>query len=230
MEKFDFNEIQTNFYSIEQGLVRSFMIIGDKNILLIDTGLGGNQLLMQVRKFSDLPIKVIYTHADMDHVGDAGDFEQRFMHPSEFDYYYEKTTEPIPMKAVWEGDVIEIGKYRFEVVLLPGHTPGSIGLLDREHRMMIGGDSIQSGPIFMFGPGRNFRAFRSSLIKMQGLLNDIDWIYSSHYHLKVPVSIVNQLLAGTDKMLSGEVQGEPEPRFDGKVKCYRTDGIAFFAL
>ncbi len=229
MEKFNFNEINKGFYSIEQGAVRSFMFIDNQNILLVDTGLGGNHLLKQVRDISNLPIKVIYTHADRDHIGDAADFEQCFMHPAEFDYYYSKATVPTPMNAVWEGDVFQIGDYCFEVILIPGHTPGSIGLLDRKHRMMIGGDSLQPGPIYMFGPGRNFYAYRASMIKMQGLLKDIDWIYSSHHQLKVPSSIVNQLLVGAEKMLAGKVNGEPEPRFGGKVKCYRTDGVAFFA-
>ncbi len=228
MIKFEFNKINDGFYSIEQDGVRSFMFVGDY-ILLVDSGRGGNQLLNQVKDFSDLPIKMIYTHADGDHTGDAKDFENRFMHPSEFDYYNSKTPNPVPMNAIWEGEIIEIGKYSLEAVLIPGHTPGSIGLLDRNHKIMIGGDSLQPGPIYMFGPGRNFNAFRESMIKMQGLLKDLDWIYSSHHQLKVPSSIVNQLLKGSEKMIAGILEGKPEERFDGKAKLYTTDGVAFFA-
>lgn len=229
MERFEFNEIQPGFYSIEQGFVRSFMFIGDKDILLVDSGVGGNQLLQQVRTYSDLPIKVVYTHADMDHVGDAADFDQRYMHPCEFEYYYKKAAEPVLMEAIWEGDRVDVGDYHFEVVLIPGHTPGSIGLLDRGHRMMIGGDTIQSEPIFMFGEGRSFDAFRSSMIKMQKYLTTIDWIYAGHHQLRVPASTVNHLLLGAEKMMAGQVVGEAEANFEGDVKCYRTNGVAFYA-
>ena len=27
---------------------------------------------------------------------------------------------------LWEGDVIDLGYWKFEVILTPGHTPGSI--------------------------------------------------------------------------------------------------------
>lgn len=229
MESFIFNEILSSFYSIEQGYVRSFMIIGDKEVLLVDAGIGGNALLSQVRQYTDLPVKIVFTHADMDHVGDADNFEQRFMHPCEWDYYQSKAKNWIPMEAIWEGEVLKVGDYAFEVILLPGHTPGSIGLLDRKHRFLIGGDSIQTGPIFMFGPGRNFNAYRASMIKLKGLISKFDWIYAAHHDLKVPSYYVNNLLRGTEKMLQKTVQGEPEPRFEFKVKCYRTDGIAFFS-
>lgn len=230
MEKFTFNEIQPNFFSIEQGFVRSFMVVGDQEILLVDSGMGGNELLAQVREYSMLPIKMVYTHADRDHIGDAESFEQRFMHPSEMDYYHSKGTDFPAMMPIWEGEVIDIGEFHFEVILIPGHTPGSIGLVDRGHRLMIGGDSIQSGPIFMFGPGRNFHAYKASMMKLQGLLPEIDWIYAGHHELKVPASTVDQLLAGAEKMLEGVVSGEPEARFEGKVKCYQTEGIAFYAI
>lgn len=228
MKKFEFNKINDGFYSIEQEGVRSFMFVGDY-ILLVDSGRGGDNLLDQVREFSDLPIKIIYTHADGDHTGDAKDFDNRFMHPCEFDYYYSKNDDPVLMRPIWESESIEVGDYKFEVILIPGHTPGSIALLDREHRIMIGGDSLQPGPIYMFGPGRNFSAFRASMIKMQALLKYVDWIYSSHHQLKVEATIVNQLLDGAEKMIAGLLVGEPQERFDGEVKLYQADGVSFFA-
>lgn len=34
-------------------------------------------------------------------------------------------------RPLWEGTVIDLGFWKFEVILTPGHTPGSIMLLDR---------------------------------------------------------------------------------------------------
>jgi len=229
MERFEFRKIDNGFFSIEQDGVRSFMLLDDKYVLLIDSGRGGNNLFRQVREHSHLPVKMIYTHADVDHTGDADDFPIRFMHPSEFDYYESKNEAPVTMQPIWEGDKVTVGDYHFEVVLIPGHTPGSIALLDRKHRIMIGGDSLQPGPIYMFGPGRNFNAYHASMLKMQEMIKDIDWIYPSHHDLRVPATIVNQLLAGAEKMLAGEVEGEPVERFNGRAKVYHTDGVAFLA-
>lgn len=59
-------------------------------------------------------------------------------------------------RLLWEGTVIDLGFWKFEVILTPGHTPGSIMLLDREKRLLISGDTIQAGDIYMFGPEGTF--------------------------------------------------------------------------
>jgi glyoxylase-like metal-dependent hydrolase (beta-lactamase superfamily II) len=40
------------------------------------------------------------------------------------------------------GEVLPVGRYRFEVLWTPGHTPGHICLLDRQHGVLLCGDHI----------------------------------------------------------------------------------------
>ena len=47
-----------------------------------------------------------------------------------------------PDRELDGGEVLAIGRYRFEVLWTPGHTPGSICLLDRERRILLCGDHI----------------------------------------------------------------------------------------
>ncbi|WMJ89077.1 MBL fold metallo-hydrolase [Anaerocolumna sp. MB42-C2] len=225
-------KIAQGFYSIEQDFVRSFLIEGDREALLIDTGVGDGNLKEYIEQITKLPVTVIFTHADGDHVGGAGQFERRFMHPGEFDYYKNKHENrvTVSMEPIWEGDIINLGSYCFEIILLPGHTPGSIALLEREKHFLIGGDSIQTGKIYMFGNGRNFEAFRASMKKLQGMLREFDTVYASHDALLVPADTVNQLYAGAGKVMENKVTGKPgELSFDSNIKCYETDGIAFYA-
>jgi glyoxylase-like metal-dependent hydrolase (beta-lactamase superfamily II) len=49
---------------------------------------------------------------------------------------------PITYQAMKEGDSIDIGQYRFEVIDIPGHTPGHIALYEPNHRLLISGDHI----------------------------------------------------------------------------------------
>jgi glyoxylase-like metal-dependent hydrolase (beta-lactamase superfamily II) len=229
MENYKINKIREDFYSIEQGFVRSFLIVGDKEALLIDTGVGGN-LKEFVEGITKLPITAIFIHADGDHVGSAEQFERCLMHPSEFDYYKSKTGKSVLMEPVWEGDIIEFGTYSFEVILIPGHTPGSIALLEKEKGFLIGGDSIQIGSIFMFGNGRNFHAYRASMKKLQGRLNEFDTVYASHNVLSIDANTINILCEAAGKVMENKVIGKPEERFDGKVKCYEVDGVSFYAV
>lgn len=229
MSNYITNKIREGFYSIEQGFVRSFLIEGDKEVLLIDTGIDDDNLKKHIEEITKLPVTVIFTHADRDHVGNAGQFERRFMHPCEFDYYKSKNENTVPMEPIWEGYIIDIGSYRFEVILLPGHTPGSIALLEKEKAFLIGGDSIQIGSIFMFGDGRNFHSYRASMKKLQGRLKEFDTVYASHNALSVKADTVNLLYTAAGKVMENKVIGRPEERFDGNIKCYETDGVSFYA-
>jgi glyoxylase-like metal-dependent hydrolase (beta-lactamase superfamily II) len=46
-----------------------------------------------------------------------------------------------------EGDVIDLGNRAFEILHLPGHSPGSIGLLNRSTGQFFSGDAIYDGPL-----------------------------------------------------------------------------------
>ncbi len=49
---------------------------------------------------------------------------------------------PITYEAMNEGDSIDFGQYHFEVIDIPGHTPGHIALYEPNHRLLISGDHI----------------------------------------------------------------------------------------
>lgn len=46
-----------------------------------------------------------------------------------------------------EGDVIDIGDHAFEVIHLPGHSPGCIGLWEGKTGTLFSGDAIYNGPL-----------------------------------------------------------------------------------
>ena len=50
-------------------------------------------------------------------------------------------------EIVTEGDVVDIGNRHFEVLHLPGHSPGSIGLWEAKTGTLFSGDAIYDGPL-----------------------------------------------------------------------------------
>jgi glyoxylase-like metal-dependent hydrolase (beta-lactamase superfamily II) len=52
-----------------------------------------------------------------------------------------------PTRIVEEGDVVDTGDRRFEVLHLPGHSPGSIGLWEAATGILFSGDAIYDGPL-----------------------------------------------------------------------------------
>src|SRR5262249_47235507 len=51
------------------------------------------------------------------------------------------------VSEIGEGDVIDLGDRAFEVLPLPGHSPGSIGLWDPLAGILFSGDAIYDGPL-----------------------------------------------------------------------------------
>lgn len=50
-------------------------------------------------------------------------------------------------EIVEEGDVVETGDRRFEVLHLPGHSPGSMGLWEASTGTLFSGDALYDGPL-----------------------------------------------------------------------------------
>lgn len=77
-------EIAPNTYEIgEFDCASMFLLVGDEQAMLIDTGVGIGDLKGFVRTVTDKPLMVCYTHDHVDHVGGAGAFEYGFVHPND---------------------------------------------------------------------------------------------------------------------------------------------------
>lgn len=93
---------------------------------------------------------VIETHVHADHV--SGNRELREVTGADI-YFHESAPVEFGHKTLREGDVIEIGAARMEVLHTPGHTPNSISLLvtdkirSPEPAMILTGDLLFVGDI-----------------------------------------------------------------------------------
>ena len=64
--------------------------------------------------------------------------------------YDPKDFRTLPAAPTWlvdEGDVLDLGNRAFEVLHLPGHSPGSIGLWEASSGTLFSGDAIYDGPL-----------------------------------------------------------------------------------
>lgn len=220
--EFTVHEIQEHLYALDQGGVRAFLLVGPEDALLVDTCFGGD-ILSVCRTITPNPITLVTTHSDGDHTGCDHQFPRQYLHKAEFDRYESRSkTHAAPMD---EGDIFSVGPYRLEVIRIPGHTPGSVALLDREHRFLISGDTVQNGCIYMFGEGRILSDFRASLARLDALRREglFDQVLPAHGDAVVPADILTDLLALTDEVLSGTAApAEAAPaRFPDGVKIYR---------
>jgi len=208
---YEVKQVDIACWMIQEGgavSVNCFLIAGEESALLIDSGFGNGDLKAEVEKLTSLPVILVNSHADGDHVLGNKQFGTAHMHPAEYDRYHGVVGHDAPVAPLWEGDVIDLGGRRFEVILIPGHTPGSIALLDEENRLLIGGDSIQGGMIFMFGPGRNITGYIDSMRKLKDIQSKFDTVYTGHGEILGDSDILDDLIEGAVKVRNGEVDGE----------------------
>ena len=211
-------ELFCNTWAEEDEMVRIFLAAGTKKALIIDTGVTGKDVRAMAAIHTMLPCELLFTHADRDHVAGKQDFGSFYMHPSEAFLYRNAQHGTGRIAPVFDGDVIDLGDRKLEVIHLPGHTPGSITLLDRDARCLIGGDPIQEdGEIYMFGPHRNFEAYIAGLERLMER-EDFDWIYPSHAKEKVSRDVIPELIRGAKAILAGELDGEQREMFGQTIR------------
>ena len=213
-------ELFENTWTLEDRGVRIFLLAGSERALLVDTGMTVPDLHSLIPRYTALPYRLLNTHADRDHISGNSQFEEFYMHPSEAAFYYNIQGGKGRIIPVFEGDVIDLGGRELEVIHLPGHTPGSITLLDRRNRCLIGGDPIQEdGNIYMFGQQRDMISYIASLERLLRR-DDFDFIYPSHAREKVSRDVIPQLIGGAKRILAGEVGGEEIELFGKKaIRC-----------
>ena len=220
-------QLRNNTYSFEDGGVRFFLIEGDRQAILLDSGMDYKDAKEAAEKITDREIIMVYTHADPDHISANASFPKFYMNLKETENYrnHNGKGDPIP---VYDGYTFDLGNRIIEVIEIPGHTPGSIALLDRTNRMLFAGDSVQDGNIFMFGPMRNLPLLKESLQKLADRIDEFDDVYACHGSVSVSPQLIPQLIEGCEAIEKGEAEGVPVERFGGKVVLYRFPYAGFF--
>ncbi|MGF1630291.1 MAG: MBL fold metallo-hydrolase [Kiloniellaceae bacterium] len=69
-------------------------------------------------------------------------------------------------RLVEEGDIVEVGDRQFEVLHLPGHSPGSIGLWERQSGVLFSGDAIYDGPLLDELPGSDIATYLRTMERL----------------------------------------------------------------
>lgn len=84
---------------------------------------------------------------------------------------------------VKDGDIFDLGGVHIEVAHMPGHTPGSIVLLDRKSGNCFSGDAFGSGQVWLqLKPWSPMNTYVASCKKMEKIMDQgITKVYCGHY-------------------------------------------------
>ena len=213
-------QMNRNSWCIEDKDVRFFLLTGSEKALLIDSGMQVHNAKVIAESLTDLPVALLNTHSDMDHLGSVEQFPAFYMHLLE-EPNYRKAGKGGEILPIHDNDVIDLGGRKLKIIHIPGHTPGSVAVLDIADRILISGDPVQvHGHIFMFGEHRNMKNYIDSLQKLYSMKNDFDEIWPSHGDIPIKPDVIGSLLDGAVKVYNGEMEGTPKEFFGNTIKVY----------
>ena len=233
--------------------VISYLIVGTKQALLFDTGMGIANIHKVVTQLTNRPIVVLNSHTHNDHVGGNSlftfiygmdtDFTRQNAKGSRDDAQEElapgmvcgnlpkgfdpKTYATKPWHVslfVKNGFKINLGGRTLEIISTPGHTPDAICLIDRANGLLFTGDTYYPGPIWLFRPETNLDAYVASVKWLADLAPQVKVVLGAH---NVPVadpSVLPRLVTAIEAVRAGSVEAKP---LEGGKATYTIDGITF---
>ncbi|HIF92158.1 MAG TPA: MBL fold metallo-hydrolase [Myxococcales bacterium] len=99
--------------------------------------------------------------------------------PSEsFDPNAHQLKIALPQTNLAEGDVVDLGDRFFEVLHLPGHSPGSIGLWEASTGTLFSGDAVYDAQLLDELPGRNKVVYRRTKERLLDL--PVEVVHGGH--------------------------------------------------
>ena len=219
-------KINDDTWRIEDDGVRFFLLCGRDQAALVDTGLNAPNDREIAEELTDLPLILINTHADPDHISGNAAFEGFYMNPEEEGNYRDNggTNSFLP---IHENDVIDLGERELQIVDIPGHTPGSIAIIDKKYRVLLSGDSVQNGHIFMFGKTRDIDRYIESLKHLKEYEGEFDEVYPCHGSIPEKPELIDKLIEGANSIRAGVATGKDVEIFGCKALFYKFDYAAF---
>ena len=177
-----------------------YLVSGSKGVALIDTGTGFQSGLMMDRITAALDGRdldhIILTHRHFDHVGGVSSVISRYRpriyagssdasplragdSESTLGTVFGGHIEPMDIIDLNEGDKIDLGEHRLVCIETPGHTIGSICILDEITGSLFSGDTFMVGSVGNYShPTGSAEMLVNSLRKLMDV--EFDGLYPGH--------------------------------------------------
>lgn len=257
---FQVHSISENVWRIEDNHIDNiYLVTGTDSAMLIDNGLGAVNLVDFIRTITKLPLIVINTHGHPDHVGSNNQFEKVYANPVDFDrirYFSQKETKakmlkvmlhsPVPdflkyeqgdsnhlpeLLGLKDGQVFDLGKRKLEIIFTPGHTAGSVCILDKTDSLLFTADNGNELSWLHLKESVPLEIYLQSLEKLQQRKKEFKILLPGHSD-PIDAAFLGEQIICVRNIISGVCQGKPYKSFagDGLLCNYKRANVAYDPL
>ncbi len=161
---------------VNLGFVSAYILVRGGEAAIVDTGVAGSADAIET-SLTDVGLDwtavghLILTHHHGDHVGSAPDILERAPEALAYAGAEDIAAIPVPraLTAAADGDEV----FGLRIVTTPGHTPGSISVLDPIGGLLVAGDALGTDAGQPALPGAQFTddmaLAKRSIVKLGGL-------------------------------------------------------------
>lgn len=196
-----------------------YLLLGNTKALLIDSGLGVENIRRITDRLTTLAVEVVATHVPWDHIGSHGSFDTVLVHemekawldggfplpfivvkqqllkepcvfPENFDVEAYRIYQGTATGVLRDGDVLDLGDRHVEVIHTPGHSPGHMCFLDKERGWLYSGDLIYQGMLFCDYPSTDPDACLQSVRRIRTL--PVTRILPAHHTMGVTCDLIQR--------------------------------------
>jgi glyoxylase-like metal-dependent hydrolase (beta-lactamase superfamily II) len=191
-------------------------------------------------------------HGHLDHANGACQFEEAWLHEADFELCREHTSEDVRRQTLRElkesgvimpdgfdpdvyvkggtgnlrklpvGKVFDLGGLHLEVIGMGGHSAGSIGLLVKEHKVLLDSDSANTQTWMFKLESLSVKQYIAMLERVVQL--DFDTFFMGHSDVPMPKSDFNKFINAARN--AAVEKSEPFPLLpELKGFIYREDGV-----
>jgi hydroxyacylglutathione hydrolase len=202
----------------------NYLILGNERAILFDTGPGVYSIRKVVETVTDLPVTVLASHLHFDHIGNHQEFD-RIVLPDKPDlrehtvdgrftlshtrHLYDVNISFRVTEWWKEGQVIDLGGRKVEVLFLPGHTEESTALLDHESNQLFSGDYINKVGAWAIVPGYSLESYVATAGKLTARIDDKTVIWEAHGDQPLNRADIVNIGKEAQSILDGTGRGAP---------------------
>ncbi|MBI9050343.1 MAG: MBL fold metallo-hydrolase [Anaerolineaceae bacterium] len=197
----------------------SYLIVGDKRGVVIDTGFATENIQKYAQSLTDKPVKMAAnTHGHFDHTGGNGWFSGAYMSAKALDIAkkpypsLDASKYPVdyPVTVIGDGDQLELGNRILKVFEIPAHAPSSIAFLDTKEEILFTGDEVDSHAMLVWmqnEPQPSIEQHARNMEKLLTVRDDYKYICAGHEQVMGDAALVEEYLENDKRIMSG-IEGE----------------------